>query len=133
MSVVDGIRRRAAPLLLVLGAAAAGLVVVPGLPHEHQVGLRLPDASSVTAVDVSWAPAPRAGAAGTTDAPADDAVQGGSWRFPQGAAPSTVDTRVQLPDGRYELNVTIERGTAREAFRKVITLGDADHIVVPLR
>ena len=133
MSLKDGIRRRAAPLLVLAGAGLASLVLVPRVPHERGVGLRLPDAGSVTGLDVAWAPAPRADGAGVATASGEEPVQGGSWHFASGAAPATVETRVHLPDGRYELNVTIERGSSREAFRKVITLGDADHILVPLR
>src|SRR5262249_1570226 len=110
----------------------AALLVTPKVPHEHRVGLRLPDASTVTGVDMAWAPI-AAELRAVSTVPSPEAVQGGSWHFAPGSAPSTVDTRVRLPTGRYALDVTIERGAAREAFRKVITLGDSDHVVVPLR
>jgi hypothetical protein len=108
--------------LLLAGAGVAASLLLPKLPHEHQVGLRLPDPASVTAVDVAWT------------SPTDgDPVQGGSWRFASGSAPAMVQTRPRLPDGRYGLDVIIERGPSRESFRKAITLSEADHIVVPLQ
>lgn len=117
-------RRRGAPLLLIAGALAGALLVAPKVPREHRVELRLPDASTVTGVDVAWASAA---------APRAEAVQGGSWHFASGSAPAVLDARVHLPDGRYALDVTVERGSAREGFHKVITLGESDHILVPLR
>jgi hypothetical protein len=108
--------------LLLAGAGLAAFLFIPKLPHEHQVGLRLPEPASVTAVDVAW-----------SSAVEGDPVQGGSWRFASGSAPAVVETRPRLPDGRYGLDVAIERGASRESFRKVVTLGESDHIVVPLR
>lgn len=115
--------RRFAPLLLVAGAGLAGATMMPHVPHERTVELRLDDAAGVTRVDLAWDDA-RAG---------DAALQGGSWRFPAGAAPSSLRTVVRLPDGKYDLDVTVERGPERRAFHRTITLGDSERITVPLR
>jgi hypothetical protein len=119
-------RRRFAPLLLIAGAAVAAFMLVPSVPHEHHVTLRLQAPETVTGIDLAWAPE------GEALAP-HDATQGGAWRFAPGTAPATVDTRVTLPDGRYELDVDVERGVAHEALRRVIRFGDGDNITVPLR
>jgi hypothetical protein len=117
------LRDRVMPVLLVAGAAVAAFLLVPEVPHAHEVALRLQDPVTVTGLEVAWAPA---------GANPGDAVRGGSWRFAPGQAPAKVDTHVSLPDGRYELQVLVERGDERETLRKTLTLGGADHITVPL-
>jgi hypothetical protein len=114
------LRTRAAPLLLIGGAVVAAIVSTPHLPHEHHVGLSLAEAATVTRVDAAWSDG-------------SDAVRAGSWHFQAGSAPAMVDTRVSLPNGRYELDVVVERGADRQAFHRRVTLGEADHITVPLR
>lgn len=116
------LRARLTPLLLVAGGAAAVVLVVPHLPHEHRVELRLEDAATVTAVDVAWTPVEDG-----------EAVQGSSWHFAAGTAPRSLGSTVKLPNGRYALDVHVERGEGREAFHRVITVGDAERITVPLR
>ncbi len=126
MAIAAADRKRVATQLLLAGAGAAGLVVMPNVPHEHHVDLRLEDPASVTGVEVTWT---AAGAAGSTEAPA----RGGTWRFEAGSAPATVAEGVRLPDGRYALDVVVRRGADEESSHRVITLGDADHITVRLR
>jgi hypothetical protein len=121
-------RKRLATLLLVAGAAAAGFVFMPAMPHEHRVDLRLDHASTVTGVEVAWSPAADDG----RESRVAEALQGGSWRFEPGKAPRTVASHVRLPDGRYELDAVVERGSGRDAFHRTITFGEADHITVPL-
>lgn len=117
------IRGKLALLLLLVGAGIAARFLVPRLPKERTVELRLPEPVSITAVDVAWAPV-------TQD---DEAVQGADWRFVTGRAPPVLQTVVRLPDGRYALDVRVERGAEREAFHRVIALGDADRVTVRLR
>ena len=116
--------RRHAWLFLVAGGIGAAALFAPHLPHERQVELRLDDPASVTAVESAWRPLPRA---------EGEPLQGGSWRFAAGQAPPTITTRVSLPNGRYELDVMLERGEERTILHRTIALGDADHITVPLR
>lgn len=115
--------RRFAPLILVAGAAAAGSVVAPHVPHDRTLQLELSDPSSVTRVDLAWDEA----------ALSDRAIQGASFRFQPGSAPTSIRTNVRLPNGRYDLDVTVERGADRRAFHRVITLGDSDRITIPIR
>ncbi len=132
--MADRLKKRIAPMILVAGAAAAAFVIVPHTPHDHHVDLRLDDAASVTGVQLAWAPLDSApGVREASAADADDAVRGSTWHFPAGSAPKMVAAQVTLPDGRYALDVLVERGAGSEAFHRVITLGDADHIRVSLR
>ena len=117
------IRDKLTLLLLLVGAGLAALFFMPHLPKKRTVELRLSDAISVTAVDVAWAPVTQA----------DEAVQGADWHFVKGRAPPVLETVVWLPDGRYALDVRVERGAERDAFHRVIALGDADRITVRLR
>jgi hypothetical protein len=121
---------RLAPLLLIAGAVAAASFVVPRVPHQHHVVLRLHAPETVTGVDLAWRPLPEG--PGST-LPPQDATQGGSWHFAAGAAPATINTQVTLPDGRCELEVVVERGAAHEDLHRVVSFGDADDITVPLR
>jgi hypothetical protein len=135
MAILERIRSRYAPLLLIAAGVGAALVVVPGVPHERRVDLRLEDAVTVTGVELAWTPVPSAedpGARAPVVTGVSEPVHGVSWRFPAGKAPATVDARVSLPDGRYALDVVVERGADHESFHRVIALGDADHITVPL-
>jgi hypothetical protein len=109
-------------LFLVAAAAAAVYFLVPSAPRERTLLLEIEERGSVTSVDAIWTPAS-----------GGDAVQGGTWRFAAGAAPLAITSPVRLPDGRYALDVTVERGVGREAFHRVITLGDGDRITVRLR
>lgn len=121
MLLREVLRKWVGPAALLAGAGAAALVA-PRLPHEHQVAFRLRDAATVTGVEVSWVPSSSA-----------DVVQAASWTFATGHAPPAVETRVSLPSGRYAVEVLVERGPAQETFRRLVTLGEADHITVPLQ
>ncbi|MFT3763920.1 MAG: hypothetical protein QM820_00095 [Minicystis sp.] len=116
-------RNRFAPLLLLAGGAGAAYFLAPHVPKERTVELRLDDAASVTGVDLAWAPIGNE----------TEAVQGGAWHFAAGKAPAAIAAPVRLPDGRYTLDVTVERGAAHEDFHRVITVGDTDRITVRLR
>ena len=134
MTFPDRLRKRLAPLILAAGAAGAAFVLVPRMPRDHHVDLRLDDAASVTAVELAWAPLQTgASAEPARRAEADDAVKGSAWHFPAGSAPRTVAASVSLPDGRYALDVVVERGAGVESFHRVVTLGDAENVSVPLR
>ena len=117
------LRSRLAPLLLLAGGAGAAYFLTPHMPKERTVDLRLEDAASVTGVDIAWAPS----------GSSTEAVQGSAWHFAEGKAPGSLTAPVRLPDGRYTLEVTVERGTNREDFHRVINIGDTDRITVRLR
>jgi hypothetical protein len=114
--------RRFAPVFLLAAAAAATYFLVPNVPKERTLLLEVEAPASVTGVDATWSPAN-----------GGDAVQGGTWRFVAGTAPLAISSVVRLPDGRYALDVTLQRDVGREAFHRVITLGDADRVTVRLR
>lgn len=122
LNLLSKLRGRYAPLLLLAGGLGAAYLLAPHVPRERTVELRLDDASTVTGVDVAWAPAG-----------SGDVVQGGAWHFSAGKAPAAIETPVRLPDGRYLLDVTVERGPGRESFHRQITLGEGDRITVRLR
>lgn len=115
-------RNRYAPLLLLVAAGAAAYVLIPHVPRERTIEIRLEDPAAITAVDLAWTPA------GTTEA-----VQGGAFRFPAGQAPVALTTKAHLPDGRYDLDLSIDRGAQHEIIHRVIDLGASDHITVRVR
>lgn len=119
------LRHRAAPLLLLAGGALAATYVLPQVPHERTVTLRLDDAPSVTGIDVSWTPVGEGRPA--------DPMQGATWRFAQGKAPRALDTPVRLAEGRYTLDVMVTRGSQREEIRRTIILRDSDRVTISLR
>jgi hypothetical protein len=110
---------------LLVGGAFAATYVFPQVPRARSVRLRVDDAASVTAVDVTWTPMSGGGSA--------DPVQGGTWRFAMGKAPRVIETPVRLRDGRYALEVVVTKGDAREEIHRTIDLGDSDQITVSLR
>jgi len=121
------LRQNAPRLLLLVGAAGAAYVLVPHVPHERAVTLELDDPASVTAVEVAWSTVPR------DDAPDPEPFQGGTWRFAAGQAPARLSTAVRAADGRYALDVSVERSTGREHVHKVMTLGEGGAIHVRVR
>lgn len=123
--------RRLAPLVLLAGAAVAGMFFLPHLPREHQVELRLEDPSSIVAVNVDWSAAPEQGA--TSSERAGEPLQGSSWRFAAGTAPRSLATMVRLPDGAYEMDIRIDRVDRVQSVHRSLTLGGADRITVPVR
>ena len=107
-------------LLCALGAAA---VILPRIPRERQIEFRIEDPATIVAIDLTW----------SRDDGDGEPVQGGSWRFPAGQAPRSLVTSVHLPSGRFAVDVTVERTEGRDEVHRVIELGDADRITVPLR
>src|SRR5262249_46151114 len=101
-------------------ALLSGTILVPKLPREREVELRLADPASVTSVDVSWADQ-------------GEPVHGGSWRFDPGRAPLAVVSKISLPNGRYDLDVTVGRRDAPSATaHRLIDLDSTDHVTVRL-
>jgi hypothetical protein len=115
------LRRRILPVALVLAGAGAGLLLLPELPREHRVTLRLSEPASVTGLELAWS------ALGSPEA-----VRASSFTYAPGHAPRTVETRVSLPRGRYEVDILVERAALHEEFHRTVELGDADSITLPL-
>lgn len=111
------------PLLLLLaGGLGAAHFISPHLPKDRAVDLALDDAASVTAVDVAW-----------SSPDGSDTMQGAAYRFDPGQAPRKLRISARLPDGRYALDVTVERGAQRETARRVVRLDENGSITVRLR
>lgn len=114
--------RRFAPLVLLAGAAAAAFTLVPHLPKERQIELRLDEVASIVDVELSFARS------------ADgEPVQGNSWHFGAGRAPASLTTSVNLPDGRYEVDISVQRTQERQSIHRVISVGSSDQITIPVR
>ena len=118
--------RRLAPLVLVGGAVTALITVVPHWPHERQVEFRIEDPSTVVGLDVAWMDRQTSESSG-------DTVQEARWNFAAGAAPGAVVATVRLPDGNYEVDVTVKRAGGARSLRRTLTLGDGERITVMVR
>lgn len=117
--------RRLAPALLLVGALYAGSTLFKRLPEEREVELRLDDAATVVRLDVTWTDS-------SSGDRADDAapVIDSSWRFAEGTAPRAVLTKVSLPDGLYQVEITVGRGGGHDVTSRAITLADESRITL---
>ena len=116
-------RSRFARIALLAGALGAAALILPRLPRERQIDFRIEDTASIVGIELAW----------SRDEGDGEAVQGGSWHFAPGQAPRSLSTTVHLPNGRYAVDVTVERTGGREELRRVIDLSSTDHVTVPLR
>lgn len=116
--------RRLALFILAAGAVASASVLIPNVPRERRVELRLDAPATIVGVSVEWVP---------SRAAVEEAVHGATWHFSAGSAPPSVITTVHLPDGPYDLHVLVERAERTDEVRRSLTLGDVDQIAVPLR
>jgi hypothetical protein len=114
--------RRYALVLLVAGAITAGMPLMSHLPHERRLALRLDDAKHVVGVELS-----------VTRVGEGDPLQGSAWHFAEGTAPASVETAINLPEGKYDLDVTVEGAESKRSFRRVLSVSDSDRITIPLR
>ncbi|UQA56529.1 hypothetical protein [Polyangium aurulentum] len=122
--VASSSRRRFLTLILLAGGVGAAVSILPHWPKERAIDFRIEeDAGSVVGLDVTWS------RAGSTDEP----VLGSSFRFAPGEAPKIIHTTVHLPDGSYELDITLERSDRSASIQRRLTLEDAEQITVPLR
>ncbi|AUX43096.1 hypothetical protein SOCE26_045370 [Sorangium cellulosum] len=120
--------RRFAPLLLIAGVLLGGRILFSEVPEEREVELRLDEAATVVQLDVTWTDR----SSGDGDAAATP-VHGSTWRFAEGTAPRSVVSKVRLPDGRYDLEIAVDRSGGRDTTHRAVTLGDADKITLPVR
>lgn len=109
--------RRYAPLVLVAGAAVAAFVLLPAVPRDVEVSFHLDD-RAISALEVGWF---------EHDHP--DALQAASWTFANGA-PASVTETVHLTRGRYDVEVTFDRGNGRETKRRSVQLQDDGAITI---
>lgn len=114
--------RRFAPLILLAGAVAAAVTLVPHLPRERRLELRLDEVSSIVGVELS-----------VTDESDGAPLQGNAWHFAAGSAPASLHTAVNLPDGRYLVDITVQRTEGRQSIHRVLAVGDSDQITIPVR
>jgi hypothetical protein len=100
--------------------------ILPQLPRERHLDLRLDEPSSIVGVHLDWT-------ASSAPVPGDEPLQGSTWRFAPGSAPRLLPATVRLPDGSYSVEIRIDRVDQTETVRRSITLGEADRITVPVR
>jgi hypothetical protein len=104
--MLEGLRRRLAPFLLLGAAVGAYLAVGPKLPHDHEVALDLGSASAdVTSIELTWID-PRS--------TSDEAALTTRWNFSKGTAPSRLIAHVRLADGLWQAEAAIQRAGAPE-------------------
>ena len=60
-------------------------------------------------------------------------MQGNSWYFATGRAPTSLTTSVNLPEGRYEVDISIQRTEGRQSIHRVISVSSSDQIAIPVR
>jgi len=114
--------RRFALVLLLAGAIGVGLTLAPHLPHERRLTLRLNDAKHTLGVELSL-----------TRLGESEPLQGSTWHFAEGAAPTSVEMAVNLPDGTYELDATVESAEGKRSFHRALSMSDSDRLTIPLR
>lgn len=96
-------------LLLAAGAAGAYVALRPKLPRERDVAFDLGAGASETAsLEVLW-----------TDATSPDRepALGTTVNFPEKGPPRVVHEKVRLPDGEWDVDITVVHGTPRETTR----------------
>lgn len=109
---------------VVLGCAlAAAAGILPRIPRDRQIDFRLEDDSNIIGIELAWSREDGDG----------EPVRGGSWHFELGRAPRSLTTSVHLPNGRYAVDITVERTAGRDELHRVIELDSADHVTIPVR
>ena len=102
--MLEVLRRRLAPLLLVGAGVGAYLAMGPKLPRDHDITLDLGGgAADITSIELSWTPV------GDNTSSTGEAALTTRWNFNKGTAPSRLNARVRLADGRWQAEATIER------------------------
>jgi hypothetical protein len=119
-------RTRIARLVALAGVLAVVLasreLVLPLVPADHAVDLRLDSPQEVVGLDIRWS------APGS-----DEDIATTSLRFSPGQAPASAQVGVRLPDGEYDVAITIERVARVDSTRRRIALRDAARVTIPLR
>lgn len=119
-------RKKLARLVALAGVLAVALVgkslVMPHIPVDRDVELRIESPEDVVGLDIRW-----------SALASDEDITATSLRFPPRQAPSAVPADVRLPDGTYDVTITVERVSGVESTRRRITLDAAGRITIPLR
>jgi hypothetical protein len=110
---------RLARFLLLGGGLCAAAQLLPQLPRERRLALRLDDPTTVTSVEVTW----------TRDG-REDALAGASFRFEAGRAPRRLESTVRLPNGAYDVEVVVLRADGPRTLRRPVTLEGGDEITL---
>jgi hypothetical protein len=113
-------RRRIGTILFAAGCAAVLLTILPRLPQDRQVELRLADRQDVTAVDLTWS------------STGGEALQGSSFRFDEGRAPSSWTVEIRLPEGDYTLDTSVRRAGRSTSARQSVLVKGEEPILVSL-
>jgi hypothetical protein len=118
-------RGRLARLVALLGVVVLVLatksMVLPLVPSDRDIELRLENPKDVTGLDIRWSAAGGSEEATTT------------MHFAPGAAPASVLAKVRLPDGSYEVTIAVERASGVDSTRRRVTLDSSGRITIPLR
>jgi hypothetical protein len=119
--------KRFSPFFLVAGLIAAAVLFIPHVPRERRVELRLDDPATVLGVELSWS------AVDGAERNVGEPLEGATFHFEVGQAPALLKAPAHLADGRYALELRVERVGDRSQVRRLITVGDQAAITVPLR
>jgi hypothetical protein len=119
--------KRFSPFLLVAGLIAAAVLLIPHVPRERRIELRIEDPATVIGVELSWS------AVDAAQRNEGDALEGARFRFEPGQAPALIKAPAHLADGRYALELSLERVGERVHVRRLITVGEDAAITIPLR
>ncbi len=118
-------RTRLARWIALAGVLGVVLVtkslVLPKIPEDHEVELKVPSHAEVTGLDLTWI-APETG----------EDILTTSLHFASGTAPGSVRTTVHLPDGPYEVAIAVERTSGVDSTRRRITLDSSARVTIPL-
>ncbi len=119
-------RARAARLVALGGVLVVVLagksLVLPHVPAARDVELQLGAPEEIVGLDVRWS------APGS-----DEDITTTSLRFSPGHAPETIRADVRLPEGAYDVAITVERVSRVDSTRRRISFGDASRVTIPLR
>lgn len=119
-------RGRLARLVALFGVLALVLatktIVLPHVPSDHEIEVRLENTKDVTGLEMRW-----------STVAASEEVATTSMRFPAGQAPPSVRATAYLPDGTYEVVIAVERGSNVDSTRRRIALDGSARVMIPVR
>ena len=114
--------KRYAPIALAAGLVAVFAFFNPRAPKDHEIELRLDDPALVTRVEVAW-----------LEIGSRETMQTGAWSFEAGKAPRQITTHVRAPDGKYDVEIEIDRADGEHREHRTLELGSVEKMTLPLR